>query len=96
MKPYEIPIDCLVPMRADILASTKPKASIAENNTNSIIIENNLLRNGLAILSGVKISHISKFIKNKSLCISLPIGLKIETASYKSKSVIFIDKKHCI
>jgi transcriptional regulator with XRE-family HTH domain len=71
----------------------KNKERIYGNKIKIILKSKGMSQQELASLSGIQISHLSKIILGKRMCVSLPIAFKIAIALKEPIEDIFLYKK---
>lgn len=72
--------------------SKKSKEKIYGNRIKAILKLKKMSQQELADISGLEVSHLSKIILGKRMCISLPIAFKISTSLDLPIEEIFIFK----
>lgn len=75
------------------VGSKKSKEKIYGNRIKAILQLKQMSQQELADISGLEVSHLSKIILGKRMCISLPIAFKISTSLELPIEEIFIFKR---
>lgn len=68
----------------------KPKQKIHGNRIKELLVKKQITPQELCDITGVPKSHLSRIINNHSLCISLPIAMKLSKALNEQVEDVFI------